>query len=60
VDAEGILTILAATGEDGYSGDGGPATEARLIEPTTVTLGPDGNPYISDWGNRIRMVVLGP
>jgi sugar lactone lactonase YvrE len=61
VDPEGILTVLAGTGEDGYSGDGGPATETQLSEPTTVAIGPDGNLYIADWGNnRIRMVVLGP
>ena len=61
VDTDGILTVLAGTGEDGYSGDGGPATEAQLSEPSTVALGPDGNLYIADWGNnRVRMVVLGP
>jgi hypothetical protein len=59
VDSEGILTILAGTGVDGYSGDGGPGTEAQLSEPTTVAVGPDGDLYISDWGNsRIRKVVL--
>jgi sugar lactone lactonase YvrE len=59
VDTEGILTILAGTGVDGYSGDGGPATEAQLSAPTTVAIGPDGNLYIADWGNnRIRKVVL--
>jgi sugar lactone lactonase YvrE len=61
VDSGGILTVLAGTGEDGYSGDGGPATEAQLSEPTKVAIGPDGNLYIADWGNnRIRMVILGP
>jgi sugar lactone lactonase YvrE len=60
VDTDGILTILAGTGEDGYSGDGGPATEAQLSEPNTVAIGPDGNLYIADFGNnRIRMMVLG-
>lgn len=59
VDTEGILTVLAGTGVDGYSGDGGPATEAQLSEPTTVAVGPDGDLYIADWGNnRIRKVVL--
>jgi sugar lactone lactonase YvrE len=59
VDPEGILTIIAGTGVDGYSGDGGPATEAQLSEPTSVAIGPDGDLYISDWGNnRIRKVVL--
>jgi hypothetical protein len=60
VDTEGILTIIAGTGVDGFSGDGGPATEAQLSEPTSVAIGPDGDMYISDWGNdRIRKVTLG-
>lgn len=59
VDAEGILTILAGTGVDGYSGDGGLATEAQLSEPTSVAIGPDGDLYIADWGNSlIRRVDL--
>jgi hypothetical protein len=60
VDTEGILTIIAGTGVDGFSGDGDPATEAQLSEPTSVAIGPDGDLYISDWGNnRIRKVTLG-
>ena len=59
VNPEGILTILAGTGVDGYSGDGGPATRAKLSEPTSVAIGPDGDLYIADWGNnRIRRVDL--
>jgi hypothetical protein len=49
VDPEGILTILAGTGVDGYSGDGGPATEAQLSEsamvapvPTATCTSPTG------------------
>ena len=59
VDAEGILTILAGTGVDGYSGDGELATEAQLSEPTSLAIGPDGDLYIADWGNSlIRRVDL--
>jgi sugar lactone lactonase YvrE len=59
VDTEGMLTIIAGTGVDGYSGDGGLATEAKLSVPTTVAIGPDGDLYIADLGNdRIRKVVL--
>ena len=59
VDPDGILTIIAGTGADGYAGDGGPATEAQLSEPTTVAIGPDGDLYIADWGNcLIRKVNL--
>jgi hypothetical protein len=59
VDTDGILTIVAGTGVDGFSGDGGLATEAQLSEPTTVAVGPDGDLYIADWGNSlIRKVDL--
>jgi hypothetical protein len=41
----------------GFSGDGGPATEARLHNPTGVAVDAVGNLFISDkWNNRIRRV----
>ena len=51
----GIIHTFAGTGEQGFSGDGGPATEARLMSPTRVTTDRAGNVYIAD-GGRIRMV----
>ncbi|MGQ9779050.1 MAG: NHL domain-containing protein [Bacillota bacterium] len=57
VGPDGIITTVAGTGVAGYSGDGGPATEARLSSPTGVALGPDGSIYIADYSNhRIRRV----
>ncbi len=42
----------------GFSGDGGPATEARLNFPTGVALDGSGNLLIADTGNhRIRKVT---
>lgn len=49
----GTLNILAGTGVEGYFGDGGPATAARLDFPTAVTLGPTGELYISDTNNSV-------
>jgi hypothetical protein len=34
--ATGIITTVAGTGEPGYSGDGGPGSQAQLREPTTA------------------------
>lgn len=40
---QGVLTSVAGTGALGHSGDGGPATEARLNEPYEVRFTPDGH-----------------
>ncbi len=57
IDPAGVITTVAGTGERGYSGDGGPATEARLGIPVGVAADPEGNVYVSDIGNhRIRLV----
>lgn len=59
VDPAGIITTVAGTGARGYSGDGGPATDAELNIPAGVAIGPDGNLYIADAANNvIRMVAL--
>lgn len=43
--------------EPGFSGDGGPATLARLNYPNSIAADADGNVYIADMGNnRIRRV----
>lgn len=59
VDATGIITTVAGTGLAGYSGDGGPAANARLNLPHGVALDVAGNIYIADSANnRIRKVSL--
>ena len=53
----GLISTVAGTGEVGYSGDGGPATCARLYSPFGVAVDSSGNLYIADFGNcRIRKV----
>jgi DNA-binding beta-propeller fold protein YncE len=60
VDARtGTISTIAGTGEEGFSGDGGPATQARLKVPHSIALDDAGNLYICDIGNhRIRLVDL--
>ncbi len=57
IDAAGAITTFAGTGESGFSGDGGPATQAQLSSPGGAALDEAGNLYIADNGNqRIRRV----
>ena len=60
IEAEnGTITTIAGTGEAGYSGDGGPATAARLKVPHGIVLDDEERLYIADIGNhRIRRVDL--
>ena len=55
ISPEGIITTVAGTGEYGWTGDGGPALEARLRWPSKVTTDRDGNIYFID-GGRIRRI----
>ena len=59
VDTNGIITTVAGDqGAGGFAGDGGPATQALLTNPTGIAVDKSGNLYIADRGNqRIRMVT---
>lgn len=57
VDAKGVITTFAGNGTAGFSGDGGPATQASLHLPAGVVFDSKGNLYIADRSNnRVRMV----
>ena len=59
VGTDGIISTVAGTGVDGFSGDGGPATAAQMVEPLGTALDADGNLYIADGSNR-RIRRVGP
>ncbi len=44
----GVITTVVGTGEAGYSGDGGPATQAQINEPYSLTVDQNGDIYIVD------------
>ena len=57
VGPDGIIVTIAGNGQMGFSGDGGPATEASLGSPFGVAVDSAGNVYIADnYNNRIRKV----
>ena len=57
VDSSGLISTLAGTGENGFSGDGGPATAAMLNFPWGLTTDFTGSVYIADRVNsRVRVV----
>ncbi len=49
----GQLTTVAGCGRKGYSGDGGPATEAELNEPYEVRFDGDGNMFFVEMQNHL-------
>ncbi len=60
VSPGGTITTLAGTGKAGFSGDGGPATSARLYAPAGVAVDGNRNVYIADQQNgRVRKVSPG-
>ncbi|MZH02657.1 MAG: hypothetical protein F3745_04450, partial [Nitrospinae bacterium] len=57
IDTKGNMTRFAGTGESGFDGDGGKATDAKLKLPAGLTFDKKGNLYIADRENhRVRKV----
>ena len=57
IDRHGGITTVAGTGRPGFSGDGGPATKARLNRPSSVAVDAKGNLYIGDHDNGAIRIV---
>jgi streptogramin lyase len=56
--ASGVISTVAGTGKKGYAGDGGPASEAGLVEPNGVAVA-SGLLFIADVADhRVRVVDL--
>ena len=58
--SNGVISTVAGSGVQGFSGDNGPAASARLNHPEGVAVDAAGNLYIADTGNqRVRKVSNG-
>ncbi len=53
INTSGIISTFAGTSTAGYSGDGGPATSAKLYLPASVAIDAIGNIYFTDHGNNV-------
>jgi len=53
VNPDGEAFDVAGNGTAGYSGDGGPAVDASLNQPTGVAVDAQGNVYIADASNNV-------
>ena len=52
IDPSGAAVPVAGTGTAGSTGDGGPATSARLDGPRAVAMGSSGRLYVAEQGGR--------
>ena len=58
INPSGVIKTIAGTGVLGYSGDGGPATAAKMNSPFGIMIDKFGSIYISDQNNnRIRKIT---
>ena len=53
IDAAGIISTIAGTGNAGYSGDGAAATSAWFKNPAGILIGNSGNIYVADVNNHV-------
>jgi sugar lactone lactonase YvrE len=59
VNPGGVINTVAGDGTAGFSGDGGPRTEARFNNPVGMAMDSAGNLYIADMeNNRVRKITV--
>ncbi len=57
IDPHGQLTVVAGTGQKGYTGDGGPAALAQFNGLHNLSISPQGDVYLADtWNQVVRQI----
>jgi NHL repeat len=57
VTTSGTISTFAGTGQSGSTGDGGPATAAKINNPYGIAIDASGNVFLANWGeNKVRKV----
>jgi hypothetical protein len=60
INSEGLLSVVAGTGEKGSGGDGGAALRAQFNGVHNLAVARNGDIYLADtWNNRIRKIDRG-
>lgn len=58
IAADGVITTIAGTGAYGFSGDGGPAAQARIGTASAIAVDTDGTLFFADIGHhRVRAIT---
>jgi uncharacterized protein (TIGR03437 family) len=58
LNSDGTFKVIAGTNQQGYGGDGGPASQALLANPLNLTFDKSGNLYFFDANNnRVRRIT---
>jgi uncharacterized protein (TIGR03437 family) len=55
MDKDGAFSTFAGTGVPGYGGEGGPATQSQLSQPSDLAFDAAGNLYVAD-GQRVAKI----
>src|SRR5262249_19733522 len=59
ITPDGLIRTIAGDGTAGYSGDNGPAANARLNQPRRILLDKNGDLYIADARNQAIRRISG-
>lgn len=56
-EARNTICTIAGSGEQGFGGDGGPATAAMLYIPMDAAISPDGEVWVLDFNNYVVRAI---